>query len=332
MRIEAHKVYNEYIQDKQHIHMNATKWITLSEYVKWLGREGYCTVEESPKGWFIRLIHRDVQQVCSRAVSLQQHRCSRSTSARQRRLSMLDISETKPVLRLWWQVHVYSAACLLVAAYRVRALQEELEAERRKRKRAELAESKREERQIEAQAALARQVEAAHRGDSPEPEAAQRDGAAAELHEREKPLQLSFAASGAAAGEGEQASKAPRGALFERAQPSAQSESAKARTPADEEGARKRSKVEELMQAEKERRERSAAAAASVSTPVGGADTGPWLARDIAVKVMAEHLEGYYKKKGVVVAVVDGYVAEVEMMDSGDVLRIDQAELETVRA
>lgn len=67
VRIEAHKVYNEYIQDKQHIHMNATKWITLSEYVKYLGREGFCTVEESPKGWFIRYVHRDVQQVCFHA-------------------------------------------------------------------------------------------------------------------------------------------------------------------------------------------------------------------------------------------------------------------------
>jgi hypothetical protein len=64
VRIEAHKVYNEYIQDKHHVHMNSTKWITLSEYVKHLGREGYCTVEETPKGWFIRLIHRDLHKVC----------------------------------------------------------------------------------------------------------------------------------------------------------------------------------------------------------------------------------------------------------------------------
>jgi Domain of Kin17 curved DNA-binding protein len=64
VRIEAHKVYNEFIQDKHHIHMNSTTWLTLTEYVKYLGREGMCTVEETEKGWFIRLIHRDPQQVC----------------------------------------------------------------------------------------------------------------------------------------------------------------------------------------------------------------------------------------------------------------------------
>jgi hypothetical protein len=64
VRIEAHKVYNEFIQDKHHIHMNSTKWLTLTEYVKYLGREGLCKVEDSPKGWFMQLIHRDPEQVC----------------------------------------------------------------------------------------------------------------------------------------------------------------------------------------------------------------------------------------------------------------------------
>lgn len=63
VRIEAHKVYNEYIQDKQHIHMNSTRWLTLTEYVKHLGREGFCKVEETEKGWFISVIHRDLEQV-----------------------------------------------------------------------------------------------------------------------------------------------------------------------------------------------------------------------------------------------------------------------------
>ncbi len=55
-RIGAHVVYNEYIQDKHHIHMNSTRWLTLTDFVKHLGREGLCKVEETPKGWFITLI------------------------------------------------------------------------------------------------------------------------------------------------------------------------------------------------------------------------------------------------------------------------------------
>jgi DNA/RNA-binding protein KIN17 len=39
-RILAKNVYNELIADKHHIHMNATQWLTLTEFVKYLGREG----------------------------------------------------------------------------------------------------------------------------------------------------------------------------------------------------------------------------------------------------------------------------------------------------
>lgn len=58
-RIAATVVYNEYIADRHHIHMNSTQWATLTEFVKYLGRTGKCKVEETPKGWFITYIDRD---------------------------------------------------------------------------------------------------------------------------------------------------------------------------------------------------------------------------------------------------------------------------------
>ena len=48
----------------------------------------------------------------------------------------------------------------------------------------------------------------------------------------------------------------------------------------------------------------------------------------VTSKQLAE--QGYYKKKGTVSALPSAYVAEIEMADSGDVLRVDQAQLETV--
>ena len=33
-------VYNEYISNREHIHMNSTQWETLTDFTKWLGREG----------------------------------------------------------------------------------------------------------------------------------------------------------------------------------------------------------------------------------------------------------------------------------------------------
>ncbi|XP_077863121.1 DNA/RNA-binding protein KIN17-like isoform X2 [Saccoglossus kowalevskii] len=62
-RVHSNVVYNEYIQDKEHIHMNSTKWETLTEFVKWLGREGYATVDQTEKGWFITYIDRDPETI-----------------------------------------------------------------------------------------------------------------------------------------------------------------------------------------------------------------------------------------------------------------------------
>ena len=62
-RMRANVVYNEYIADKQHIHMNATRWTTLSGFVQYLGKTGTCAVDETEKGWFIAYIDRDPEKI-----------------------------------------------------------------------------------------------------------------------------------------------------------------------------------------------------------------------------------------------------------------------------
>ncbi|WOK97336.1 hypothetical protein Cni_G06044 [Canna indica] len=47
-RVAATIVYNEYINDRHHIHMNSTRWATLTEFVKHLGRAGHCKAEDIP--------------------------------------------------------------------------------------------------------------------------------------------------------------------------------------------------------------------------------------------------------------------------------------------
>jgi DNA/RNA-binding protein KIN17 len=47
--ISANKFYNEYIRDKEHVHMNATRFASLTELTKHLGREGVCHVKEDEK-------------------------------------------------------------------------------------------------------------------------------------------------------------------------------------------------------------------------------------------------------------------------------------------
>eukprot|EP01105_Mastigella_eilhardi_P010964 TRINITY_DN2531_c0_g1_i1.p1 TRINITY_DN2531_c0_g1~~TRINITY_DN2531_c0_g1_i1.p1 ORF type:complete len:520 (-),score=147.18 TRINITY_DN2531_c0_g1_i1:143-1507(-) len=62
-RIKANTVYQEYIQDRQHVHMNSTAWTTLTGFVKYLGRQGRCEVDETPKGWYVKYLDRDPEAI-----------------------------------------------------------------------------------------------------------------------------------------------------------------------------------------------------------------------------------------------------------------------------
>lgn len=57
-----------------------------------------------------------------------------------------------------------------------------------------------------------------------------------------------------------------------------------------------------------------------------------WITKGIVVKVVNKKLAdgAYYKLKGVIKQVHDTYLAEIEMLDSGDIIKIDQTFCETV--
>ncbi|XP_074100901.1 kin17 DNA and RNA binding protein [Cotesia typhae] len=64
-RVLSNRVYQDYITDRQHMHMNATQWLSLTAYVKWLGRTGKCVVDETEKGWYITYIDRDPETLAA---------------------------------------------------------------------------------------------------------------------------------------------------------------------------------------------------------------------------------------------------------------------------
>lgn len=55
-KVMINHFYQDYIHNKDHVHMNATKWPSLTEFAKHLGREGICRVEEGEKGLSISWI------------------------------------------------------------------------------------------------------------------------------------------------------------------------------------------------------------------------------------------------------------------------------------
>ncbi|KAG5643341.1 hypothetical protein DXG03_001060 [Asterophora parasitica] len=85
-RVRANQVYQEYIADKTHLHMNATRWVTLTEFVKHLGRSGIARVDETEKGWFIAWIDSSPKALAKQEASMKKDRATMSDEQRERML------------------------------------------------------------------------------------------------------------------------------------------------------------------------------------------------------------------------------------------------------
>jgi len=85
-RVKANNVYQEYIQDRNHLHMNSTRWLSLTEFVKHLGREGIVRVDETEKGFFISWIDNSPMALSKAEASQKKERAVTSDEQRERQL------------------------------------------------------------------------------------------------------------------------------------------------------------------------------------------------------------------------------------------------------
>jgi len=85
-RVKANQVYQEYIQDKHHLHMNSTRWVTLTEFIKHLGRTGVARVDDTEKGWFIAWIDNSPKALAKAEASIKKDRQTTSDEQRERML------------------------------------------------------------------------------------------------------------------------------------------------------------------------------------------------------------------------------------------------------
>ncbi|CAB3259434.1 unnamed protein product [Arctia plantaginis] len=81
-RVNANKVYQDYISNRDHLHMNATQWETLTEFVKWLGRDGKCVVDETEKGWFVAYIDRDPAAIAAQEAKAKKEKMDKDDQER----------------------------------------------------------------------------------------------------------------------------------------------------------------------------------------------------------------------------------------------------------
>ncbi|KAE9417444.1 hypothetical protein Angca_006006, partial [Angiostrongylus cantonensis] len=84
-RVRANEVYQEYIKDKGHVHMNSTVWHTLTGFVHYLGSSGKCRIDQNEKaGWYIQYI--DQEEVLRRAEEAKRMKAEKDDEERQQEM------------------------------------------------------------------------------------------------------------------------------------------------------------------------------------------------------------------------------------------------------
>ncbi|VDL74925.1 unnamed protein product [Nippostrongylus brasiliensis] len=83
-RVRANEVYQEYIKDKGHVHMNSTIWHTLTGFVLYLGKSGKCKIDQNEKGWYIQYI--DQEEVLRKAEEAKRMKAEKDDEERQQEM------------------------------------------------------------------------------------------------------------------------------------------------------------------------------------------------------------------------------------------------------
>jgi len=250
-------VYQEYIHDRHHTHMNSTQWETLTDFVKWLGKEGHCVVDETEKGWFIQYVDRDPDTI-----------------------------------------------------RRQEALQ--------KKEKMDLDDEERRARFIQ------QQVERSHKDadtESPMYTEMQRQNEDEKVEFR---LPIAPVSKKATVGPSPSTVFQPGVATAAKAQKKSEEDGRSSS------GKKRKSALDEIMEMEEELKKKKQKRMMD-SSQSRAKVIDPWIMTGIVVKVVTQQLgEKYYRKKGVVVDIVDKYSGVVRMLDSSDRVRVDEAHLETV--
>lgn len=94
-KININHFYQEYISNKEHVHMNATRWPSLTEYAKHLGREGLCRVEESDKGLHVSWIDNSPEALRRQDAIRKKERQDKGDEEREQKLIREQIERAK---------------------------------------------------------------------------------------------------------------------------------------------------------------------------------------------------------------------------------------------
>jgi len=99
-RVHANEFYQKVIKDRYHIHMNSTKWLTLTDFIKHLGSSGMCNVEETDKGLYITLREHAMQRFFDDTTKQERERIEMDTEKEKIRQMRKEISYAESTTKL----------------------------------------------------------------------------------------------------------------------------------------------------------------------------------------------------------------------------------------
>ncbi|KAK9375096.1 domain of Kin17 curved DNA-binding protein-domain-containing protein [Lipomyces chichibuensis] len=97
-KINFNKFYQEYISDRNHIHMNATRWVSLSEFVKYLADQGICKVDIDPGkegGYTIAYIDNSPESIRRRDLARKRERGDKDDVEREQKQLERQVKKAK---------------------------------------------------------------------------------------------------------------------------------------------------------------------------------------------------------------------------------------------
>ena len=322
-RVKATKVWSEYISDRDHIHMNATVWVTLTNFVKHLGKEGICVVDQDMEGnWYMSYNYRD-PEVIARQKALEKK-------------EKMDMDDDERLLRM------------------IRKQKERAEASGEQGEEEEDEEEKKAKSLLDLDAAKNKSLKISL-GGGPSLSSKSSSSSSASSSSSSSPSSASSASSLV-----KPKPKTPRN-IFDEVESKKteeidplpvtgkrkREESEGRREEGEREGGnkkmRKLSAVEELarenerwkqrqQERQDEREKKKREEKKYQQKQPQNDEEAPWLEPDLIVKITHKSVGNgkYYKKKAQVVEVVGGYGAILRVLDNNHKLKLDQSDLQTV--
>lgn len=98
-KVLANTVYQEQIKDKEHIHLNGTRWTQLTDFAHWLGEQGLVEVDSSERGVMITYVDRDPETLRRQQLELKRAQQAKEAQIKNQKEIERQMEMTKKLYR-----------------------------------------------------------------------------------------------------------------------------------------------------------------------------------------------------------------------------------------